>query len=113
MAPSLTFTLVIVFIFQSYNMSIMSKADLAQLVERVAFNHVVVGSSPTVGGEAFLLQWKSFAGLRKLLFLAMSAFRKFLWLNHVCIDRVASVEKKDCTSKGQMLDKLNRNESST
>ncbi len=26
------------------------RADLAQLVERVAFNHVVVGSSPTVGG---------------------------------------------------------------
>ncbi len=25
------------------------QADLAQLVERVAFNHVVVGSSPTVG----------------------------------------------------------------
>ncbi len=25
------------------------RADLAQLVERVAFNHVVVGSSPTVG----------------------------------------------------------------
>ncbi len=29
--------------------TVNQRADLAQLVERVAFNHVVVGSSPTVG----------------------------------------------------------------
>ncbi len=31
------------------------RADLAQLVERVAFNHVVVGSNPTVGAFINLL----------------------------------------------------------
>ncbi len=35
--------------YKYINSSTSSCADLAQLVERVAFNHVVVGSSPTVG----------------------------------------------------------------
>ncbi len=36
-------------------MPVSQRADLAQLVERVAFNHVVVGSSPTVGAFINLL----------------------------------------------------------
>ena len=38
----------------------MSKARLAQLVERKALNLVVVGSSPTVGVFVLFTSWYSF-----------------------------------------------------
>ena len=35
-------------------------ARLAQLVERTAFNRMVVGSSPTVGKQSDMVQWLGF-----------------------------------------------------
>ena len=35
-------------------------ACLAQLVERTAFNRMVVGSSPTVGKQSDMVQWLGF-----------------------------------------------------
>ncbi len=51
---------VLISVIKSLKGSFEVWADLAQLVERVAFNHVVVGSNPTVGEFVFTILWKKF-----------------------------------------------------
>ncbi len=57
----------------------MLSADLAQLVERVAFNHVVVGSNPTVGEAFYIIPtilWGKSSVLARLPFVVKNFPRK-------------------------------------